>query len=289
MPRNTGVGGRTLLEVQWTWVWSFDQRAAFLFILCSLPTNQSSVSRVLPWLQHREVGQSTRCSGFGTGPGLGAVQVRGQPLQNPTDLLTAVWLPATAPPLFPPYLPVGKARYSWLHCTLPRPASILSGSTGLGEPHSLKRAQAWQDCCSPNGRGMKAACSLIFTNTRFSLLSWAVHGGLRHKLPVPLWHFKIYPYYFWFSITGRHRSCFIMEVIAFSASVPAKSFSERSHSHSRDLTGLPVSAAVSVAAVTFYYRFRKSPQCSTHCEITQETLSLFFLKKVFSILFLCKP
>lgn len=250
--------------------------------------NQTSVSRVVPWLQHREVGQSTRCSGFGTGPGLGAVQVRGQPLQKPHRPLDRC-LAAGYSPTSVSTLPVGKARYSWLHCTLPRPASILNGSTGLGELHSLKRAQAWQGFCSPNGQGMKAVCSLIVTSTRFSLLSWAVHGGLRHKLPVPLWHFKIYPYYFWFSITGRHRSCFIMEVIAFAASVPAKSFSERSHSHSRDLTGLPVSAAVSVAAVTFYYRFRKSPQCSTHCEIMQETLSLFFLKKVFSILFLCKP
>lgn len=108
---------------------------------------------------------------------------------------------------------------------------------------------------------------------------WADRMGLRQKMVVPLWLFDIYLYYTWFLRENRCPCCFAMETVAFSASIPARSSSKWPHSRSRDLTGLPVSAAISVAAVTFYYRFMKSLQCSIHCEIMQTTLSFYFFSQ----------
>lgn len=81
-------------------------------------------------------------------------------------------------------------------------------------------------------------------------------------------------------IFNKKLCCFVMEVIPFSASIPAESFSKWLHSHNRDLTGLPVSAAVSVAAVTFYYKFRKSPQCSIHWNLANIFVLYFFFFKL---------
>lgn len=55
---------------------------------------------------------------------------------------------------------------------------------------------------------------------------------MRQKLVVPLWHFKIYFCYTWFSVKSRHLCRFVMEVIPSSASTPAKIFSKWLRSHS---------------------------------------------------------
>lgn len=168
------------------------------------------------------------------------------------------------------------ARCHCLHCILLVPACVPSSSTRLGRVAFPELSTGIARFLLSKMDRRWRLSTPFFTSTHFSpFLGWpyrteAEIGGAFMTLQNLL-------HYTWFSIKSQ-QLCFAMEVIAFSASVPAKSFSKWLHSHSRDLTGLPVSAAISVAAVTFYYRFRKSPQFSIRCEIMQTTLSFFFFK-----------
>lgn len=217
----------------------------------------------------------TQGSGFGIGH-RGCADVWPALAESPQTLqpLSGCWLHLCI--YFHPMHWHGEVPFASLHppspCRHPqqqrKPGAVTlpEGSAGVARP-TLKMDRRWKLPC------LSFSFSLALTSPRF----WAGCMGQRQKLSVPLWHFKFYLIYTWFLI--KSLCCFVMEAITFSASIPAKSFSERSHSPSRDLTGLPVSTAISVAAVTFYYKFRKSPQCSTCCEIMQTTLSFFFFCK----------
>lgn len=173
-----------------------------------------------PGLQRKRVGWDTRVVALGQGTG--AVQMRGQPLQEThralNHHLTAGYSHVS---VSTPH--IGTVRCHSLHCTLPAPVSSPSRSTGLGESRSLKWAQAKQDFYSQHRQEVKAVYSFFFCSTSIHFSTFL--GCLYGMEAVPLWHFKFYLYYTWFLIKSRRLFCFVVEAIAFSASIPAKSFS----------------------------------------------------------------
>lgn len=205
---------------------------------------------------------------LGQGMALGLC-VCDQPCRKPSDPLATILLLATATlhsqPSTGTAVGVALAPFPASSQPLPHPRSCAPWS---------QRRHSNTPALRMDRREKLAAVffsfSLVLISPRFC------PGCVRQKLVVPLWHLESYFCYPWFLIKSRHLCHFVMEAIPFSASIPAKSSSKRLHSHNWDLTGLPVTAAISVAAVTFYYRFGKSPQCFIHWNHANIFVLFFF-------------
>lgn len=96
----------------------------------------------------------------------------------------------------------------------------------------------------------------------------------RQDLMVPVWNIQIFFHDTWFLIQHRYLCRSVTQAITSPPSVLARSVSKWSYPHSREVTGLPVPTAISVAAVTSHYKFGE-PQCSIHWEVRHRTSICF--------------
>lgn len=140
-------------------------------------------------------GAQGRALGLGTAQGL--CRRVSSPCRKPTDPSTTVWLLATAISLCPSHV------LAWWDAV-----DFTAAAQGWGSHIP------WSEHRHSKNSGLKLDRRWKLSTLSFSLALtsppfWAGCMGLRQKLAVPLWHFKIYLYYTWLLIKRRHLCCFL--------------------------------------------------------------------------------